>query len=140
MGFLGNLTGWHLLAIVFLVLLLFGAPKLPGLAKSVGQSMKIFKNEVKSDKVDGDHAAAADAQVPTQQHAAQQAPVQQAAAQPVQQAPAPQPVAQPYVAPQAQQAPQAEPAPVLSAPPVQPAPHGEATSAGAQNAESHQKN
>lgn len=49
---LGNLTGWHLLIIVFLVLLLFGAPKLPGLAKSVGQSMKIFKNEIKSDKTD----------------------------------------------------------------------------------------
>jgi sec-independent protein translocase protein TatA len=129
MGIFGNLTGWHLLAIVFLVLLLFGAPKLPGLAKSVGQSLKIFKNEVKSDKVDGDHAAAADAQVPTQQPTAQHTPVQQAPAQ--------QPVAQPYVAPQA---PQAEPAPVLSAPPVQPAPHGEATSAGAQNAESHQKN
>ncbi|AWB86343.1 twin-arginine translocase TatA/TatE family subunit [Mycetocola zhujimingii] len=47
---LGNLTGWHLLIIVFLVLLLFGAPKLPGLAKSLGQSMKIFKNEIKSDK------------------------------------------------------------------------------------------
>jgi sec-independent protein translocase protein TatA len=135
MGIFGNLTGWHLLAIVFLVLLLFGAPKLPGLAKSVGQSLKIFKNEVKSDKVDGDHAAAADAQVPTHHTSAQQAPVQQAPAQ--------QPVAQPYVVPQAQQAPQApqaEPAPVLSAPPVQPAPHGEATSAGAQNAESHQKN
>jgi sec-independent protein translocase protein TatA len=49
---LGNLTGWHLLIVVFLVLLLFGAPKLPGLAKSVGQSMKIFKNEIKSDKPD----------------------------------------------------------------------------------------
>ncbi len=52
MGFLGNLTGWHLLVIVFLVLLLFGAPKLPGLAKSVGQSMKIFKAEIKTDKDD----------------------------------------------------------------------------------------
>jgi len=50
MGIFGNLTGWHLLVIVFLVLLLFGAPKLPGLAKSVGQSMKIFKNEIKTDK------------------------------------------------------------------------------------------
>ena len=37
---------------MFLVLLLFGAPKLPGLAKSVGQSMKIFKSEIKSDKSD----------------------------------------------------------------------------------------
>ena len=52
MGIFGNLTGWHLLVIVFLVLLLFGAPKLPGLAKSVGQSMKIFKAEIKTDKND----------------------------------------------------------------------------------------
>jgi sec-independent protein translocase protein TatA len=52
MGIFGNLTGWHLLVIVFLVLLLFGAPKLPGLAKSVGQSMKIFKAEIKTDKTE----------------------------------------------------------------------------------------
>lgn len=52
MGIFGNLTGWHLLVIVFLVLLLFGAPKLPALAKSVGQSMKIFKAEIKTDKTD----------------------------------------------------------------------------------------
>lgn len=41
-------TGWHALIILVIVLLLFGATKLPALAKSVGQSMKIFKNEVKS--------------------------------------------------------------------------------------------
>lgn len=56
MGIFGNLTGWHLLVIVFLVLLLFGAPKLPGLAKSVGQSMKIFKAEIKTDKNDKSEA------------------------------------------------------------------------------------
>lgn len=61
---LGNLTGWHLLIIVFLVLLLFGAPKLPGLAKSVGQSMKIFKNEIKSDKTDTTDAADTSTTVP----------------------------------------------------------------------------
>ncbi|GGE89589.1 twin-arginine translocase TatA/TatE family subunit [Mycetocola zhadangensis] len=55
---LANLTGWHLLIVVFLVLLLFGAPKLPALAKSVGQSMKIFKNEIKSDKTDAPEATA----------------------------------------------------------------------------------
>lgn len=43
---LGNLSGWHLLVVVFIILLLFGAPKLPGLARSLGQSMKIFKKEV----------------------------------------------------------------------------------------------
>ncbi|MEO9096019.1 MAG: Sec-independent protein translocase subunit TatA [Microbacteriaceae bacterium] len=46
----GNLTGWHLLIILAVVLLLFGAPKLPGLAKSIGQSMRIFKSEVKTMK------------------------------------------------------------------------------------------
>jgi sec-independent protein translocase protein TatA len=44
---LGNLTGWHLIIILAVVLLLFGAAKLPALAKAVGQSAKIFKNEVK---------------------------------------------------------------------------------------------
>ncbi|MDH6236988.1 Sec-independent protein translocase subunit TatA [Cryobacterium sp. CG_9.6] len=49
---LGNLNGWHLVIVLFIVLLLFGAPKLPGLARSLGQSMKIFKTEIKSDKAD----------------------------------------------------------------------------------------
>lgn len=35
--------------LLFLVLLLFGAPKLPGLARSLGQSMKILKKEVSAD-------------------------------------------------------------------------------------------
>jgi sec-independent protein translocase protein TatA len=49
---LGNLSGWHLLIIIAIVLLLFGAPKLPGLARSLGQSMRIFKSEVKQLKDD----------------------------------------------------------------------------------------
>jgi len=49
---LNNLTGWHFLIILVIVLLLFGAPKLPALARSLGQSMKIFKSEIKSDKPD----------------------------------------------------------------------------------------
>ncbi|MCU1576750.1 MAG: tatA [Leifsonia sp.] len=51
MGIFGNaFNGWHLLIILAVVLLLFGAPKLPGLAKSIGQSMRIFRNEVKTMK------------------------------------------------------------------------------------------
>jgi sec-independent protein translocase protein TatA len=46
---LANLSGWHFVIILFIVLLLFGAPKLPALARSMGQSMKIFKNEVRPD-------------------------------------------------------------------------------------------
>ncbi|MBX3091556.1 MAG: twin-arginine translocase TatA/TatE family subunit [Cryobacterium sp.] len=45
-------TGWHALIILVIVVLLFGATKLPGLAKSVGQSMKIFRSEMKSSDSD----------------------------------------------------------------------------------------
>jgi sec-independent protein translocase protein TatA len=48
-------TGWHALIILVVILLLFGAPKLPALARSLGQSMKILKSEVGSDK--GEKAA-----------------------------------------------------------------------------------
>jgi sec-independent protein translocase protein TatA len=47
---LGNLQGWHFIILVVVILLLFGAPKLPGLAKSLGQSMRIFKGEMKTMK------------------------------------------------------------------------------------------
>lgn len=47
---LQGLSGWHLVVILFIILLLFGAPKLPGLAKSLGQSMRILKKEVREDR------------------------------------------------------------------------------------------
>lgn len=43
---LANLTGWHALVILAIVLLIFGSAKLPGLARSVGQSMRILRDEV----------------------------------------------------------------------------------------------
>jgi sec-independent protein translocase protein TatA len=51
---LSNLNGWHLLIVILVVLLIFGAPKLPGLARSLGQSMRIFRQEVKAMKDDDD--------------------------------------------------------------------------------------
>lgn len=45
----GNLGGWTGLIVLVLIILLFGAPKLPALAKSLGQSLKIFKSEVRPD-------------------------------------------------------------------------------------------
>lgn len=39
-----------IIAIVVLLVLIFAGPKLPGLAKSLGQSMRIFRKEVKTMK------------------------------------------------------------------------------------------
>lgn len=48
MGIFGNaFSGWHLLLILAVILLLFGAAKLPGLAKSVGESVRILRSESK---------------------------------------------------------------------------------------------
>jgi sec-independent protein translocase protein TatA len=44
-----NLTGWHLVIILVIVLLLFGATRLPALTRSIGQSVRIFKKEVRDD-------------------------------------------------------------------------------------------
>ena len=55
---MGNLfAGPHLRIILIIILLLFGAAKLPALAKSLGQSARVFKGEMKAmkndDEVDG---------------------------------------------------------------------------------------
>lgn len=47
-----NLTGWHALIVLAIVLLVFGATKLPGLARSLGQSVRILKEESKNDEPD----------------------------------------------------------------------------------------
>ncbi len=100
----GNLSGPTLLVILFIVLLLFGAPKLPALAKSLGQSMKILKKEVTSDPEEPGTAAA--------QPAAPAAPAAQPAFQPdaasVQPPVAPAAPAAPETAPAAPQAPAAD--------------------------------
>jgi sec-independent protein translocase protein TatA len=44
-----RLNGWEWIIILVIVLLLWGGPKLPGLAKSLAQSLRIFKTEIKSD-------------------------------------------------------------------------------------------
>lgn len=41
-----------IIVVILLVVLLFGAPKLPGMARSLGQSMRIFKTEVEGLKSD----------------------------------------------------------------------------------------
>lgn len=57
-------AGPHLWILLIVILLLFGAAKLPALAKSMGQSARIFKGEMKAMKDDGTTPAdAADATV-----------------------------------------------------------------------------
>lgn len=52
-----NLTGWHALILIAVVLLLFGATRLPALARSIGQSARIFKTEVGPRQPRSDEAA-----------------------------------------------------------------------------------
>lgn len=40
-------SAWAIVVLVIVVLLLFGANKLPEIAGSIGKSMKVFKKEVK---------------------------------------------------------------------------------------------
>lgn len=50
---MGLTSWWHWVILLVVVLLLFGANRLPSLAKGVGQSLRIFKsemNELRDDK------------------------------------------------------------------------------------------
>ena len=52
---------WPILILLVLIVLLFGANKLPGLARNMGESMRIFKSEVsemRKDDEDDDHTEA----------------------------------------------------------------------------------
>jgi len=52
-----NLTGWHALIALAVIVLIFGAAKLPALARSVGQSVRILKSETGAGADDDDGAA-----------------------------------------------------------------------------------
>ncbi|MFB2586961.1 twin-arginine translocase TatA/TatE family subunit [Herbiconiux liukaitaii] len=65
MGLFQNLTGWHALILLAVVLLIFGATRLPALARSLGQSMTIFRSEVR----DGSAAASTAATSSTEDEA-----------------------------------------------------------------------
>lgn len=75
-----NIGPTELIIIGIIVVLLFGATRLPATAKGLGQALKLFKKEIRDDE-DKPQAP----EVTAQQHPAQlQAPVQQA---PIQQVP-----------------------------------------------------
>jgi sec-independent protein translocase protein TatA len=43
---LSHLTGWHLVILLVILLLLVGSTQLPRLARSIGQSMRIVRTDV----------------------------------------------------------------------------------------------
>lgn len=51
--------GWEWLIILAIVVLVFGAAKLPELARGTGQALRIFKTETKGLRDDDDEAATA---------------------------------------------------------------------------------
>jgi sec-independent protein translocase protein TatA len=53
-----RLQGWEWIIILAIVLLLWGAPKLPALAKSAAQSMRIFKKEINKNPQEAEANAA----------------------------------------------------------------------------------
>jgi len=57
--------GWELVLIVLVILLLFGAKKLPELARGSGRALRIFKSETKG-LIDDDDDADEDVKTPEQ--------------------------------------------------------------------------
>lgn len=73
---MGNLfAGPHLWIILIIILLLFGAAKLPALAKSLGQSARVFKGEMKAMKDDDAPEAGSDGATSTPTSTGTAAPV-----------------------------------------------------------------
>jgi sec-independent protein translocase protein TatA len=51
---LGMLNGWEIVLLIALVLLLFGARKLPDLARGMGQGIKEFRKATKEEPPQAD--------------------------------------------------------------------------------------
>ncbi|MFJ5224676.1 Sec-independent protein translocase subunit TatA [Streptomyces sp. NPDC088400] len=54
---IGNLKPLEIVLIIVVILLLFGAKKLPDMARSLGKSARILKSEAKAMKKDDDKSA-----------------------------------------------------------------------------------
>jgi sec-independent protein translocase protein TatA len=60
---MGALRGWHIVVLVVVLVLLFGAKRLPDAARSLGRSLRIIKAETRGladDDVDGKAEAQAE--------------------------------------------------------------------------------
>jgi sec-independent protein translocase protein TatA len=65
---------WKILIVAVVIIVLFGSRKLPGAARSLGQSMRILKREVQGLHEDEADAPAAQAAAPAQLQATDSAP------------------------------------------------------------------
>ncbi|MAU82529.1 Sec-independent protein translocase subunit TatA [Gordonia sp. NPDC062954] len=54
---MGALSWWHWVIVLLVVVILFGSKKLPDAARGLGQSLRIFKSEVKEMQNDGKDSA-----------------------------------------------------------------------------------
>ena len=54
---MGSFSIWHWVIVLLIVLLLFGAKRIPELAKGLGSGIKNFKNAVKEDETDAPKTA-----------------------------------------------------------------------------------
>jgi sec-independent protein translocase protein TatA len=92
-----NLGGWEFVILIGVLVLLFGAKRLPDMARSIGQSARVFKGEMKGMK--DDKPAEKPAEPPAT--GSTTAPASAAELPPVQ--PVAQPVVQPVVQPGTQE-------------------------------------
>lgn len=79
---MAGLTGWHLLIILAAFVLLFGAKRLPDMARAVGQSARIFKGEMRGAAAEEERARGS-RYAPEPAHAIEQHPPAQVNPQPV---------------------------------------------------------
>jgi sec-independent protein translocase protein TatA len=79
-----NLGGWEFVILIGILVLLFGAKRLPDMARSIGQSARVFKGEMKGMK--NDDATKQQADPPPAAPPAQLPPASSAPTTPVQNA------------------------------------------------------
>jgi len=55
-----NIQGWQLVILLVVIIIVFGAARLPNAARSLGKSLKIFKKEVRDLREDDEDENASD--------------------------------------------------------------------------------
>ena len=63
---MGSLQPWHWLILAVVVIVLFGAKRLPDAARSLGKSLRIFKSEVREMQSENKTDAAIETPTPVQ--------------------------------------------------------------------------